>query len=192
MQLRLALLMALLSLAACQTPAPAPTGGSLPGSAQSLLNWNLKGRLGYRAGDDGGSASLERRQRDVQGLINFSGPMGFGSAEIRWNPDQAMLDTGKEQLIADDTASLAWRLTGLWLPVEALEYWVRGLPFPRAAYQADHNDSGALAALQQLGWALEFERYSAVPGGASLPHKIRATREDQRFTLLVQDWEPLP
>lgn len=191
MQARGLLFLVTLLLAGCQTPAPVPTG-ELPASAQALINWNLKGRLGYRAGDDGGSASLDWRQRNLQGEIHFSGPMGLGSAEIRWAPGAAVLDTGKQRVEAGDTASLAWRLTGLWLPVEALEYWVRGLPYPQAEYQASHTEAGELAALEQLGWQLDFQRYDAVEGGATLPHKIRATREGQRFTLLVQAWEPLP
>lgn len=189
--IRLTIILLTLMLTACQTPAPITDGG-LPTSNQSLVRWNLNGRLGYRAGNDGGSASLEWRQRDVSGEIHFSGPLGFGSAEIRWAPGEAILDTGKEQMSAGTTAALAWRITGLWLPIEALEFWVRGLPFPDSEFDASRDELGQLTGLEQLGWQLEFDRYQAIAGGVSLPHKIRATREDQRFTLLVHNWEPLP
>lgn len=188
---RASLLPLITLLAACQTPV-LDTDADAPASVQALINWNLGARMGYRANDDGGSASLDWRQRDDRGEIHFSGPLGLGSAEIRWHPGEALLTTGKEQVRATDTTSLAWRLTGLWLPVEALEYWVRGLPYPDAEFDARRDEAGQLQTLEQLGWQLEFSRYQAVNGHLTLPHKIRAHRDAQRFTLVVQDWEPLP
>ena len=185
------LLLSALTLAGCQSLQPVSTP-DMPASLDALSDWNIRGRLGYRAGDEGGTASLDWRQRGDSGTMHLSGPLGFGSAEIQWAPGEASLTDGKSTVRSADTASLAWRLTGLWLPVEALTYWVRGMPFPHSDYDAGLNDSGELTQLEQLGWALQFDRYSDIGSGLSAPHKIRASREEQRFTLVIQQWEPLP
>lgn len=194
--MRLSLLALLIvTLSGCQLLRPAQDASSVfPASVHDMSQWQLKGRFGYRAGNDGGSASMHWQQQQDNGNIHFSGPLGFGSAEIQWRPDYAALTNGKGTVEANDTASLAWRLTGLWLPVEALQYWVRGLPFPESDINgsADFNTQGQLSSLQQLGWQLDFERYESVSDGIVLPHKIRATQNDQRFTLIISEWALTP
>ena len=171
--IRLSLIALTLLLGACQTRLPV---GPLPDSVDHLQNWNLSGRLGYRAGNDGGSASIDWRQRHPEGEIHFSGPVGIGSARLFWAPG---------------SAELAWRLTGLWLPVEALQFWVRGLPWPDAPGEEQRNELGQLVALKQLGWSLTFSDYLS-SGALTLPQRIRASHDDQRFTLVIRKWEPLP
>lgn len=188
--LRIMLISTALLLSACQSRALIPTQ-SLPHSVEGLHNWNLSGRIGYRAGNDGGSASIDWRQRHPDGEMRFSGPVGIGSARLFWSPQGVTLDTGKEQFEAATSAELAWRLTGLWLPVEALQFWVRGLPWPDAEWQEQRDEQGLLEQLEQLGWTLNFSDYQQV-GNLSLPQKIRASQQDQRFTLMIRRWEPLP
>lgn len=180
----------LVLLSACQSRTWLPTQ-PLPSSVEALHNWNLSGRIGYRAGNDGGSASLDWRQRHLDGEMRFSGPVGIGSARLFWSPRSVTLDTGKEQFEAASSAELAWRLTGLWLPVEALQFWVRGLPWPDSHWQEQRNEQGQLEQLEQLGWQLHFSDYRQIEQ-LSLPQKIRASQQDQRFTLMIRNWEPLP
>lgn len=189
LRLPLWIIVAGLLLAGCQARPPhAPSEFQHAGQLQ---RWTLDGRLGYQSPRDSGSASLEWRQGDNQGSIHFSGPMGFGSARLDWDRNQATLDTGREQARAGSPGELAWQLTGLWLPVEALHYWVRGLPWPYAPSQPTRDQEGRLQELSQLGWSLRFDRYQPV-AGLSLPHRIRASHDGDRFTLLVQDWRPQP
>ena len=176
----------LILLAGCQS---IPHG---PGASPTdLTSWDLHARLGYRAGNDGGSANVDWQQRGEHGELAFSGPLGMGSAHIRWLPGYAELDTGKDVVTATSSTELAWRLTGLSLPVEALQYWVRGLPWPNAKGDPTFDPSGQLTALNQAGWQLSFDRYGAVDG-LSLPFRIRAHHDDQRFTLIIKDWAPRP
>jgi outer membrane lipoprotein LolB len=167
------------------------TGRGTGDTPAALTHWNLDGRFGYRAGNDGGSASVQWQQRGEQGALHFSGPLGIGSARIGWAPGHAELDNGKERLTATSTTELAWRLTGLNLPVEALQFWVRGLPWPGASARPTFDQAGTLISLDQAGWQIRFDRYQAFDG-LQLPARIRAQHLDQRFTLIVKNWEPLP
>lgn len=164
--------------------------GPVPDDPRELERWNINARFGYRTQADGGSANLTWKQRTEHGEMRLSGPLGFGSALISWQPGVARLDTGKEQISALSPAELAWRVTGVWLPVEALAWWVRGLAWPGAPADPEFNGAGELTALQQLGWELRFDRHSEV-AGLKLPFRVRASRGDQHFTLIVRDWEPL-
>ncbi len=183
-------LLAMLTLAGCQTLPVVPDDLHFDDPA-ALEQWDLRARMGYRSVQDSGSATLDWTQRHEEGQIRFSGPMGLGGARLDWDTHEATLDTGREQVTATTPAELAWRLTGLWLPVEALQYWVRGLPWPNARAEALHDENGRLQELRQLGWELHFDRYETV-AGLELPHRIRASHGDDRFTLIVHDWRPQP
>lgn len=181
----------LLALSGCRTvptePAPALD------DPLDLNSWTMDGRLGYRAGDEGGSASFHWIQEDVDsGHIHFSGPLGFGSARLGWTPERAWLEKGGERVEAPGPGLLAWQLTGLVLPIERLLYWVRGLPAPGIPVSERQTGAdGELTRLRQAGWTLAFDRYRDV-AKLSLPHRIKADHGDERFTLVIQSWQPRP
>jgi outer membrane lipoprotein LolB len=185
---RLTALALMLTLAACQTPQR-----DLDRDSREALNsWSLEGRLGYRSGNEGGSASFHWVQKNPDaGRIHFSGPLGFGSARLEWSPEHAQLEHGGDTVRAHSPAMLAWRLTGLILPVEQLRYWVRGLAAPEPSATQRREKEGRLAQLRQAGWQLTFDRYQRVTG-LQLPHRVKAEQGDQRFTLLIQSWQPVP
>jgi outer membrane lipoprotein LolB len=185
---RYAWLFLVLFLGACQTLPPVSTDFT---RADQIQRWTMSGKLGYRTAHDGGSASFDWRQAPRNGSIHFSGPLGFGSAELSWKPGLARLQTGKGEWQARSPGELAWHLTGFWLPVSALTYWSRGLEWPGAPARRENNQEGQLTCLEQLGWHLEFDRYQPV-GRVALPHRIKATQGENRFTLLIREWRPLP
>lgn len=108
-----------LLLSACQQAPVAPTDFT---RADQIQRWEMSGKLGYRTADDGGSASFDWQQAPRYGEIRFSGPLGFGSAELTWQPGMARLETSQGEWQARTPGELAWHLTGFWLPVSALEY----------------------------------------------------------------------
>mgnify|MGYP000851843535 FL=1 len=177
-----------LLLSACQQAPVAPTDFT---RADQIQRWEMSGKLGYRTADDGGSASFDWQQAPRYGEIRFSGPLGFGSAALTWQPGMARLETAQGEWQARTPGELAWHLTGFWLPVSALEYWSRGLVWPGAPARSEENDDGRLSQLSQLGWDLEFDRYEAV-GRVALPHRIKARQGADSFTLLIREWQPLP
>lgn len=184
------LLLSLCLISACQVRPPAPA--AFPDDPAKLRQWRLDGRMGYSNGQQSGHAGLRWQHQQHSGEIRFSGPLGSGSAHLIWEPSGARLETGRETIVSDSLDELAWRLTGLWLPVEALSYWVRGLAWPDSAPVNTSRDSdGNLSELEQLGWKLSFDRYRSVDG-LLLPHRVRARQGDNRLSLVIQQWHAQP
>ena len=175
-----------LALSACQLRPTTTAQFEHPGQIQQ---WQMSGKLGYRTANDGGSATFDWCQQPQRGDIHFSGPLGFGSADLRWDSGRAELITAKETYQARSPGELAWHLTGFWLPVSALQYWARGLPWPGAPADAEYDDQQRLTSLEQLGWSLTFDRYAPI-AGVALPYRIKAQQNSNRFTLLIKDWQP--
>lgn len=171
-------------LAGCQI---APTVPSTPGKdAATLTTWQADGRFAYRTPKDGGNASIHWVQQQQKGELTFSGPMGFGSAALHWHPTAATLTTSKGTINAPSPEALAQELTGIALPVEALIYWLRGLPWPHAEARITRQQE-QLRTLKQLNWHIEYDRWQLVDG-YWLPHRLKAKHGEDSFTVVVQNW----
>ena len=107
-----------------------------------------------------------------------------------------------DAIYREDPQNLAMQLTGLPIPVDALGWWVRGLPSPSqpVATKLATDADGLASGFEQSGWQLSFGRYRLTEVGM-LPGKISATfnisdstapdaAEDRRysFKLVISGW----
>src|SRR5699024_3429038 len=117
-------------LAGCQV---APTAPSTHGKdATTLTHWQADGRFAYRTQSDGGNASIHWQQKQEQGTLTFSGPMGFGSAAMQSHPTAAFITTKDVSFNAPSVELLAEEFTCIAQPVDAFMYWFRAVPWPLA------------------------------------------------------------
>jgi outer membrane lipoprotein LolB len=158
-----------------------------------LNEWTLDGKLGFRAPDNGGSATVNWQQRQNNFQLQLSGPLGAGNATISGNQQIAEM-LYKDQLYRQTPEQLAAQLTGVPLPVNALSWWARGLPSPTEtkASTIATSPEGFASSFQQAGWQLTFSRYAETTAG-SLPGKIAGTfqSDDNRrysFKLVISRW----
>ena len=167
----------------------------------ALQEWKLSGKLGYRSPGQGGSAKLNWTQEKDYYQLLLSGPFGVGSAKIIGNSTSAEMVHG-DAIYREDPQNLAMQLTGLPIPVDALGWWVRGLPSPSqpVATKLATDADGLASGFEQSGWQLSFGRYRLTEVGM-LPGKISATfnisdstapdaAEDRRysFKLVISGW----
>lgn len=175
-----------------QEPPPEISSWSQYVSQQEQLNqWQLEGKLGYRDSKDGGSAWLNWTQHQQSFEVSLSGPFGTGATQITGSHKYARLQrSGNEDITANSPTELTEVLFGWQWPVEQLQYWVRGIPFPLAPETArDHYPDGSLKMLEQSNWVLQFSNYQQT-GPWILPGKIKGQNGDYRFTLVIKSWNP--
>jgi len=156
-----------------------------------LIQWQLEAKLGYRSPNDSGSAWLEWQQQNRHFDVHLSGPFGTGATRLKGDPDYVvMTQPGKDELIAATSEELIGHLLGLPLPIEALTYWVRGIPSPSLQIsERAMNKDGTLAALTQGNWQLEFSRYAQY-GDWVLPSKLSGKNGELGFKLIIKEWLP--
>jgi outer membrane lipoprotein LolB len=193
--MRQATLIATLALAGCATVAPAPAPVDWARWQQELLaldGWRLTGRVAVSAGGDGGSAAIDWRQDGETADIAVSGPLGVGSLRAVLDEAGLRLEDGSGARLAGAEAeqALAGRL-GTEVPVEALRFWVLGLPAPGEAFVESRGPDGRPQALSQAGWDVRIERYGPVRGG-ELPVRLSMVRDGARVRLVVSRWELAP
>jgi outer membrane lipoprotein LolB len=200
---RISLFIAIVLLSACSLqPQPTATSSSWQQHQQQiaqLQDWKLSGKLGFRAPQQGGSASVNWTQEKDNYQLFLSGPFGVGSAKIYGDEKTAEMLYG-DTVYRQSPQQLAMQLTGLPLPVDALSWWARGLPSPTQpeATALATGPDGLAVGFDQAGWQLSFSRYRQTDGGllpgkitGSLNADVNSGAEDRSysFKLVISGWK---
>ena len=174
-------------LSGCAVNPPAET--PLPEKPLGSLNsWTMEGKLGFRSPQKNGSAWINWQQAGTGYSLHLSRPFGAKATQIEGNEDYAVLrQAGEKELVAPNAQTLTARLFGWPLPVEQMTQWVKARPSSSAAGVV-YNDSGQVESLEQDGWHLEYSNYQRQDSW-TLPGKIRGTKGDIAFTLVVKSWK---
>lgn len=166
-------------------------------SLEGLKAWRLDGKLAISTKDSQGkafrqSANLNWQQNPGSYTLHLSGPFGQGSTVIKGDERGVSLAQAGQSIQHAATAeALLEQTLGYSLPIDALSYWVRGIPSPNAAHgPVSKSENGSLATLEQLGWQLSFSRYVKVDQWP-LPGKIIARKGPARITLIIKQWKLL-
>jgi len=189
-------LMLVLLLAGCAHEAkqPAVTGDWRAHSAavRARQNWDLQGKVGVRAPEASGSAFLSWKQQADAYRVVLSGALGMGKLVLAGDPTGVSWNDsrGRSGRHTDPDALVA-EIWGWRLPVEALQYWIRGIPQPDRDFdQAEFADDEARR-FRQSGWVVEPTEYREVDGIA-LPTRLRLQSGEAVLTLLISHWSAPP
>ena len=158
-------------------------------SLSKLDNWKINAKLGIRTATDAQSIHMLWLQQGETYQLRLNGPLGFGTAFVVGDSDQAEIQKG-EQLITASPQQLAMQLTGIPLPIIALSWWVKGLISPNhsAATDIQRAQTGQLKSFKQAGWHINILSYSQT-GPYWTPKKIAGRQGELSFKLIISDWE---
>lgn len=190
-----ALLLALLA-AGCAHQRPVTAGWSAEAMA-AINRFDIDGKVGFRRGDTGGSASLRWQQEGDRYRLEATGPLGAGNLRIDGTASRVRIIDNNGIRESEQPEILLADAIGWPVSIHSLSYWVRGIPAPAAdgtlpVVRVEADAGGRPVRLEQQGWVVTYDRWET-DGSRLLPHKIVATGGDSRVTLLIQRWTmPLP
>lgn len=160
--------------------------------AQKLIGWSewgLSGKISLDDGDQGGSGKLQWRVEPGKSELDFHAALGRGAWHLQIVPGHAVLTQANgDRQSASSVNALIQEEMGWPIPVEALQWWVRGLIAPGAVADQQIDSAGLLVSLQQFGWSVEFARYDT-GGGVAMPKRLNATMENYRVKLAIGRWQ---
>lgn len=77
---------------------------------------------------------------------------------------------------------------GWEIPVDALIYWIRGLPEPGVATSSMEIDNmGRLTLFKQSEWNVSYEKYTNT-GDYDLPARMSVQRDQLKLRLSINKW----
>ena len=189
------LLIAVFVLSACsgfstQSP-PGDVKAPVAQTLEELQVWTAKGKASLRNNNAAESVSLIWDQNQNEANIVLSGPLGAGATQIYSDGEILTINrNGSQDTIDISSPEAIVSNTGWDLPLQALPYWLKGLPAPELKVQGSRRDatSGSLTALRQEGWSLELTRYTQL-GSLRLPNRIRLEKADTKILVVIRHWE---
>ncbi len=157
-----------LCLAACATPGLRPPPGAWAEQRLQLEQFErfrLQAKIALRWPEGAETARLSWEQRGEDTDLTLAGPFGAGAVAIERRGARLEIRDGdsRRTLPADDPAALA-AATGWPVPVDALAWWLRGLPDPAGARARLSYDGGLPQRLEQDGWTVSYGRFDRVDG----------------------------
>lgn len=161
---------------------------------RALNDWSFNGRAAL-SGPDTGSRTV-RVNWTMSGdeyHLAFMSILGQRVAELRGDAGGAELRLPNEEpRTAPRAEALLAEVLGWTAPVEALRYWVLGLPAPAPLFGREPGELdpwGRLLALEQEGWRVEFGQYTEA-GGLELPKRLALHHPRLRIRLVIDEWNP--
>ena len=154
----------------------------------SISDWEFKGRIAVKAGDEGFNGKFLWAQTADDFHATVGGPLGIGTVRIEGD-DRAFVLTdedGVETLLTDPETELYDRY-GWTIPVSSLRYWALGIPDPHRSAVTELDTAGRLVSLEQGNWLVTISRYRD-SAGQSLPHTLTAINPDTRVRMVIDTW----
>ncbi|MCH7829210.1 MAG: outer membrane lipoprotein LolB [Proteobacteria bacterium] len=184
----------LFGLASCAAVRPSP---ALPDLStwelrQTVLgnisNWEFKGRIAVKAGDEGFNGKFNWTQAGDAFDATVSGPLGIGTVRIKGD-DQAIVLTDKDgiQTVLVEPEKELYTRYGWTIPIASLRFWALGIPDPAAPAATELDEAGRLARLVQSNWVVEISRYRNA-AGQQLPHKLTVSNPNTRVRMVIDKW----
>ncbi len=155
---------------------------------EQLTDWEFRGRIAVKAGDEGFDAKFRWTQTGDKFSASLSGPLGIGTVQIVGDDrDITLTDKdGVATVLIDAEQELYYRY-GWTIPVATLRFWALGIPDPRLPAVIEVDDIGQLTRLEQSGWIVTIASYRE-GGGQQLPRKMTATNPETRVRMVIDRW----
>ncbi len=154
----------------------------------ALSHWKASGKLALRTPSQSESANLEWTQGNKITQILLSGPMGLGATAIESDTVQLRISRDGQTQVYDISSQAASDVIIGWdLPLQALPYWILGLPSPQAPVLNQLVEDGLLRQIKQLGWTITYEQYQQFEQ-YTLPTRLTIERDSTRARLIIRHW----
>ena len=160
----------------------------------TLDQWSIRGRVALYLDDDVYHLGLGWIRNQGDNRIKLEASLGQGMLLLEKNDHQVKLTTTEgETFYGTNAQQVLWQSTGWSIPIEGLEFWIKGINHPGSAYLPliDHN--GLATSLEQDDWQIKFLEYEEVTllkdYHPSLPSKMYMKREQLALKIQIDQWQ---
>jgi outer membrane lipoprotein LolB len=152
--------------------------------------WQAVAKISVQSPKYSGSVRLNWKQLDENFSIILTGPLGLQNMLMTGDSDEAVIHyQGKTKVGSPN--KLIKEIIGIPFQINALAYWLRGIPYPNLIQtNLLIYPEGQAHKFEQAGWSLEFDKYKQTPLG-NMPRKILGSKKGQSFKLIISQWSKI-
>ena len=174
-------------------PSEALTDDQYQQQLSKLSDWQFKGKLAFITPKERQSANvLWQTHNQRLEKLSLSTFLGINILELEKQKSDYVIQVDGESHQGNNLSLLIWQLTGLTLPVNALNDWLKSRPHianDQLIYdQSNIYPSGLISDFNQQQWQVKYRQYRLV-NQIMLPHKIDITQGQLSIKLHINRWE---
>jgi len=189
-----------LLLAACATP-PASVDVQSQQRWQSRIQqlaalqaWQIRGRVAVFIDNEVYNLGLRWSRDGELSSLSFEASLGQGLIQLEKNGSGVELATSEgEYFRGSDAQQLIREVTGLVIPVQGLESWIKGIPYPQAGFEHEIDKLGRANHIVQDDWFINYLDYEAVDlpgfGKTDLPRRLYMKRDKLALKIVLDQWQ---
>lgn len=154
--------------------------------------WTLDSKIGIKTPSESGSAQLSWEQMGSEYVIMINGPLGknIGKLERKGN-EVTMTAADGSQETASSEEQLVLNTLGEPLPVEQLQFWIKGIKAPFYPIEPVSAANGTTEFIQK-NWRVKMQEFHIIDG-YKLPSRLEfsfpADAEEQlKLKVIVKEW----
>jgi len=157
--------------------------------------WKLRGRVALFVDEDVYNLGLSWELNKDHSKLKLEAALGQGVVQLEKNNTEVKLVTSEgETFSGQNSAQVLRQSTGWSIPVEGLEFWIKGINHDNSDYLPDIDSAGRATSLSQDGWQINFLEYSSTSlsefNNPDLPHKIYMKRKNLALKIVIDQWQP--
>jgi outer membrane lipoprotein LolB len=163
--------------------------------AAEVTQWNLYARGALRLEGEAYNIGIRwQRYADGRFVMLLEAPFGQGVLRISaTGPEQYSLRLPDGQLFENSSAeALLLDVAGWSLPIDGLDYWVRGLPHPDSVHSLRLDSAGRAQSIRQDSWDIVYRDYFSKLDEPSLPRRFSLTNDKVTLKLVIERWQQAP
>ena len=158
---------------------------------EDLNDWSFNGKLAFITPKERHSLNIHWKQSEKNTDITLTTFLGVTVLELKKTQSGTQIvDNDGKQYFGEDAEVLIKQLSGLVIPVDALQQWIKGNPAD-ASYQLNTDDQVASLTNtdpENAPWSISYNDYRNTQG-ISLPHKLQLKRSDLRLKFAISRWK---
>ena len=163
----------------------------------ALSAWQVKGKIAFLEAGNRNSANLawqvDNNQKNQQ--LNLTSYLGINVLKLLSNNGLHTVVVEGTTYQSDDLTNLIYSLTGLILPTDALQFWLKGLAYQQSDVIIYNNITGLpeilLSQYQQQTWQIKYQGYQQVEQ-FSLPTQININQGSLIIKIVINHWSVSP
>jgi outer membrane lipoprotein LolB len=156
-----------------------------------LSDWSLSGKVAIITPEKRHSLNIYWQQNDENFHITLTSFLGATILDVKKTAFRTrIIDDQGKIYFGKNAQALITQLSGLELPIDVLQQWIKGNPSD-AVYQLDENNQ--LVSLtgednKNDHWSIDYKNYKSIEG-ISLPHQLQLKRQDLLIKFAISQWK---
>jgi len=161
----------------------------------TLNKWQLKGKIAFLQAKERESASINWQVNNENQQLNLSTYLGISVLKLTSNNGLHTIDVDGKKHQSSDLETLIYSLTELTLPVQALSYWLKGLPYQSSEHIEYHAETQLPMRLNSQYdhrlWQIKYSQYKNIKYKSTnilLATKIIISQGDLTIKIAINNW----